>query len=420
MAPRKRTVKLTDLVADPMNARTHGERSKEVLAESVRRHGAVRSIVVDETGKILAGHGMVEAAIANGMESVEVVTWKPDQVVAVQVDGWTEDQKRDYALADNRTAEASTWNMAMLQRAIDEGADVEYLDFASILMNGEDDDDTGGGGAEATDDVPEVDDDVVSDYATGQLWQLGAHRLLIGDSGDPEDVARVLLPDESIDMVWTDPPYGVSVGDKNKYLQTVHVYDRITDNLDNDTLDREELRLMLRAAFQLAHERCRPGAVWHVTSPQGPLMAVFGDELDRLGLWRQVIIWDKVNATMSPMGVDYHWKHEPMFHGWKTGAKHTYLGDRKQTTIWDIMRPLKSGDHPTTKPVALILRSLQHHVRPGEVVFDGFVGSGTTLVACEQHGAKCRAIEVSPRYAAVTIRRWEEQSGESAELINES
>jgi len=236
------------------------------------------------------------------------------------------------------------------------------------------------------------------------------HRLICGDCTDKAVVVRV-MGDDRAEMVWTDPPYGVSVGDKNKYLNSIAPSNRIEENLENDTLDENGLVQMLSASFDNAIEYCLAGAAWYVAAPPGPLHVLFGQVLKERGIWRQTIQWVKNNSTFSPMGVCYHWQAEPIFFGWLPNAGHRWYGGRTQTTVWNIDRPLKSPEHPTMKPIELVARAIQNSSEIGEVCFDLFCGSGTTIIASEQLSRRCMACEISPAYCAVAIERWQQMTG---------
>jgi DNA modification methylase len=239
---------------------------------------------------------------------------------------------------------------------------------------------------------------------TGDLWQIGEHRLLCGDSTINADVEKVMQSDK-IELVWTDPPYGVSVGDKNKYLNSIAPSNRVEENLENDTLDESGLVNMLTNSFDNTIEYCTAGAGWYVAAPAGPLHVLFGQILKDRGIWRQTIQWVKNNSTFSPMGVCYHWQAEPIFFGWLPNGAHKFYGGRTQTTVWNIDRPMKNPEHPTMKPVELVQRAVENSSLPDEIVADFFCGSGTTMVACQNLNRKCRAIEISPNYCAVILER---------------
>ena len=236
------------------------------------------------------------------------------------------------------------------------------------------------------------------------------HWLLSGDATKPEDVARV-MGGQQAELVWTDPPYGVAIGDKNQFLQTIARSNRVEKNLDNDTLDEEGLAILLRAAFANAVTVCKPGASWYVAAPGGPLHLVFGIVLQEHGIWRQTIQWVKNNATFSPMGVCYHWQAEPIFFGWLPNGRHRWYGGRKQTTVWNIDRPQASPEHPTMKPVALVQRAVENSSARGDSVYEPFAGSGTTILACENTGRCAHAIELAPEYVAVCLQRYKDAFG---------
>lgn len=236
------------------------------------------------------------------------------------------------------------------------------------------------------------------------LWRIGEHRLLCGDSTKQDDVKRIMGEDK-IEMVWTDPPYGVAVGDKNKFLNSIAPSNRIEENLENDTLDESGLIAMLCAAFDNAISSCNAGASWYVAAPPGPLHILFGQILKDRGIWRQTIQWVKNNSTFSPMGVCYHWQAEPIFFGWLPDGAHRFYGGRQQTTVWNIDRPIASPEHPTMKPVELVSRAVNNSSLAEEIIYDPFCGSGTTMVACQNLSRKCHAIEISPAYCAVILQR---------------
>jgi DNA modification methylase len=188
-------------------------------------------------------------------------------------------------------------------------------------------------------------------------------------------------------------------------------------NLENDTLDEDGLVKMLCLSFDNMIANCTAGAAWYVAAPAGPPHILFGKVLKDRGIWRQTIQWVKNNSTFSPMGVCYHWQAEPIFFGWMPNAGHRWYGGRTQTTVWNIDRPMKSPEHPTMKPVELVDRAIQNSSQKGEVVGDPFLGSGTTLIACERLHRECRAIEISPAYVSVAIERFYVMAGIMPELV---
>ncbi len=402
-----------DLTPDPNNARLHNPRNVGMIADGLNEVGAARSIVIDENGVILAGNATIEAAAQAGIENVQVVKADGNTVIAVQRTGLTDEQKVLLALLDNRTTDLSEFDPVQIEKLM-----IELdTDFGEIWYEGELEELL----ADVREPEPVADPGAQIDRAAelqvewgterGQVWTIPSvsvpdksHRIMCGDSTDADDVAR-LMGGEKAEMIWTDPPYGVAVGDKNKWLNSIARSNRVEDNLDGDTLDEEGLMAMLESAFDNAIAHCALGGAWYVAAPPGPLQVLFGQALKVRGIWRQTIQWVKNNATFSPMGVDYHWQAEPLFYGWLPGAGHRYYGGRKQTTVWEIDRPLKSPEHPTMKPIELVARAIGNSSKSGELVLDLYLGSGTTLIASEQTARIGYGCEISPGYVAVALQR---------------
>ena len=411
---------IADLIHDEDNARRHTDRNIEMIQQSLRKFGANRGMVAakqpDGTYRVYAGNGVLEAARNEGIEKVKLIEVSGDELPVMVVDHLTEEQLEAYAIADNRSGELSYFDADALQEAIDRGVDLDWMWTSEELDELLEDVTATGNRIEPLndpDEIPEPPEQPIT--RSGDVWALGSHRVICGDSTDVEVMDRLLeaAKVDQVDMVWSDPPYGVAIGDKNLMLDKMErgASNRVTENLLNDKITEDDLRAMVRGAFANAASVCRPGAVWHIAAPAGPLYLIFGAELQRLGIWRQTIQWVKNNATFSPMGVDYHWQNEPIFHGWIPGAKHLYTGDRTQTTVWEVDRPVSSPDHPTMKPVALVDRSIRNHTRESDVVLDMFAGSGTTLISCTGLARKCLAIELDPKYVDVICRRFFEHTG---------
>jgi len=216
-------------------------------------------------------------------------------------------------------------------------------------------------------------------------------------------------------MVFTDPPYGVAIGDKNAALDEVQKAGCITSNIENDTLSERELYGMLLAAMTNVREACADDACYYVTSPQGGSLGLMMMMMMRdAGLpVRHVLMWVKNSATFSIGRLDYDYQHEPIFYTW-TKSHHNYRGGDMRTTVWKYDKPRKCDLHPTMKPVALIANAIRDGTRKGDIVLDAFGGSGSTLIACEQTGRRCRMIELDPHYCDVIIKRWENLTGKEA------
>lgn len=235
----------------------------------------------------------------------------------------------------------------------------------------------------------------------GDLWRLGEHRLLCGDSTNPEDIER-LMDGELADLWLTDPPYNVAYEGKTK--------DRLT--IENDSKGDAEFRDFLIACYASANANMKPGAVfyiWHADCEGYN----FRSACHEVG-WkvRECLIWQKNTMVMGRQ--DYQWKHEPCLYGWKDGASHNWYSDRKQTTLLVFDRPTRNAEHPTMKPIPLFAYQMCNSTRPGDLVLDSFGGSGTTMIACEQMGRRARLMELDPHYCDVIIARWEKMTGKEA------
>ena len=380
------------LTPDPTNARQHDEKNLKAIEGSLTMFGQRKPIVITEAGVIVAGNGTVAAAKNLGWEKIDAVRVPAD---------WTADQVKAFALADNRTAELGKWDTkvlnAQLLEFVESELDIEALGFelpqVLELETGEED------------ELPEPP--AVPVTKTGDLWKLGDHFLLCGD-GTSVDSFDKLLGEERVDMVWTDPPYGVAYVGKTKDALTI----------ENDTLDAGHLESFLRDAFTAIFAFTKPGACWYVTAPSGNLFQAFSIPLTELEVWRHTLVWVKDTLVMGR--ADYHYRHESIFYGWTPGGPHQTPPDRKQDSVWEIDRPKANREHPTMKPIELITRSINNSSRMNDLVLDAFGGSGSTLIACEQTKRKARLIELDPKYCDVIVTRWENLTGLKAELVNAS
>lgn len=241
---------------------------------------------------------------------------------------------------------------------------------------------------------------------------------MCGDSTDADAWAQ-LMDGEKADMVFTDPPYGVAIGDKNATLNSVQKAGRCTTNIANDTMSEEELYDMLKAAFINVRESCYDDAVYFVTSPQGGSLGLMMMMMMKdAGLpVRHVLMWMKNSATFSLGRLDYDYQHEPIFYTW-TKSHHNYRCGENRTTIWQYDKPRKCDVHPTMKPVELVANAILDGTKEGDLILDAFGGSGTTMIAAEQLGRKARLMELDPRYIDVIIARWENYTGKKAVLLN--
>lgn len=369
----------------------------EAVKRALEKFGMHKPIVVQRPkrkngkGICLAGNHTLRAAIELGWERIPVV-WTDDDDATAEA----------RSLADNRTGDLGTYDnddlLAMLERISREGmlASTGYDEEFIARLRG-----LTPMALTEPDDAPPLPKKATS--KVGDLWHLGEHRLVVGDSTDPTVIARVMGGEQAA-LVWTDPPYGVAYVGKTADSLTI----------ENDDLDEGGLSSLLVAVCGNAAGSCAPGATWFVCAPGGPLFAIASAPLLDLGIWRQTLIWEKDVLVMGRS--DYHYRYEPIIFGWMPDAGHHRPPDRKGDTIWQCDRPKRSKEHPTMKPVALIDRAIRNHTDPAEIVLDPFGGSGSTLIACHGADRKCRMVELDEKYADVILQRWALHTGEDPVL----
>jgi site-specific DNA-methyltransferase (adenine-specific) len=394
-------IKTSNLIPYARNAKKHDAAQVSKIAGSIREFGFNNPVLIDKDNGIIAGHGRVMAA-----QSLSL-----DTVPCIRLGHLTDTQRRAYILADNRLAEiGGGWDEEMLKLEL---ADLTALDVDVTEI---------GFGAEDLADLDMADEPETSDadaepqidkaeelrakwgVEPGQLWELGDHRLLCGDSRHSKST-EVLMGGGIADMVITDPPYGVAYVGKTKDALKV----------ENDDVDEKTLAEMCKDWFDRADEVSRPGAYWVATVSPGPLHGVFFFDWKQRGILRQVMVWNKDSMVLGHS--EYHYKHEPILFGWKPGGDRLRNDDRTKTTVWDFPRPKASREHPTMKPVEMWAYAIGNHTKSGDTVYEPFSGSGTTIIACEQLGRKCRAIEISPAYVAVAIQRWVDATGKEPKRL---
>lgn len=268
------------------------------------------------------------------------------------------------------------------------------------------------------DDFNEEQDDIPVRTKKGDIWLLGEHRLMCGDSTDADCVAK-LMNGEKADMVFTDPPYGVSYTEKNEYLNSFGKPMSCPKAIENDSKTPEEMYDFWRKAFELIYEHTNKKMAYYITAPQGGdllLLLLLQAVRDAGFALKHQLIWNKNNHVLGRC--DYNYKHEPIIYGWKIKGTHSFEGNGKfKTSVWDIPKPQRNDLHPTMKPIELISECLKDNSRKGDLVIDLFGGSGSTLIACEQLNRKCNMMEYTPNYCDVIIARWEKLTGKKAECI---
>lgn len=395
-APVRKSV--AELIPYARNARTHSEAQVAQIAASIREWGWTNPVLIDETGGIIAGHGRILAARKLKIEDVPCIV----------ATGWSEAQKRAYILADNQLAMNAGWDMDLLKVEIgdlkDEGFDLGLMGFdgafLDTLMA-----DPGTEGLTDPDEVPEVSQFPVS--ATGDVWVLGRHRLLCGDSTVATDVDKVLQGVRPLLMV-TDPPYGVEYD--ADWRNHANLGDGARPNGRAVGTVRNDDKADWTETWALF-----PGDVayiWHAGIHAGTVatsIQTAGFEL------RGQIIWAKQQFAIGRG--HYHWMHEPCWYAVRKGGTAHWAGDRKQTTLWQIDKPRKSETgHSTQKPVECMKRPIENNSTPGQAVYEPFSGSGTTIIAAEMTGRQCFAIELAPEYVDVAVKRWQAFTGRDATL----
>lgn len=392
---------VADLVPYAKNARQHPPEQIDQIAASMERFGFTIPMLVAEDGTIIAGHGRLMAAAQLGLAEVPVMVAR----------GWSEEDRRLYTLADNRLAEIAEWDPEMLRIEIGElREDFGIEDMSLIGFSAEDlaeilpdalIDTTGG--LTDPDDVPEVPEAPVT--RPGDVWLLGKHRLLCGDSTVATDVQKV-LGDVKADLCFCDPPYNVD------YAGGVGAEKAGKGRrIKNDALGDAFGQFLYDACVLInAHT---DGAVY-ICMSSSELQTLQAAFKAAGGHWSTFIIWAKDRFTLGR--ADYQRQYEPILYGWPEGVKRHWCGDRDQGDVWNIERPHKNDLHPTMKPVSLVERAVRNSSRKGDLVFDPFGGSGTTLIAAEKTGRHASLIELDPKYVDVIVRRWQEFTGETAVL----
>jgi DNA modification methylase len=374
------------------NPRNNDGAAVAKVKASLQEFGFRQPLVVDTDGVIICGHTRKKAAHELGMTEVPVL-------VAADL---TPAQVRAYRIADNRTNQEATWVDDLLSLELDElqisdfdltltGFDPEEL--AKLFSNGTEE------GLTEDDACPEAPAEPRS--VPGDLWILGNHRLVCGDSTIVTDVER-LMDGEKADIVWTDPPYNVAYEGKTKDALRI----------ENDSMGDDDFRQFLQDAFATALIATKPGGAIYVAHGD---MQSHNFRLAFLAAgWslRSCLVWAK-NSLVLGRG-DYQWRHEPILYGWAPGAAHEWHSDRKQTTVLEFDRPSRSTDHPTMKPVPLIEYCLGNSCLPGQRVLDLFGGSGSTLIACEKTSRNARLMEIDPKYCDVIVKRWQDFTGKNA------
>lgn len=391
--------KVEDLIPYARNARTHSDEQVARIAASIKEFGWTNPIIIDGENGIVAGHGRTLAARKLGLT----------EVPCIELKNLTETQKRAYILADNRLALDAGWDNEMLALELgdlkDAGVDLELTGFSDEEL-----DELLATPTESADgdedEAPEPQEDPVS--KRGDVWILGAHRVMCGDSCSADDISKLFgntgggTP--TVSLYLTDPPYNVAYEGGTKDALTIQ----------NDNMEDGQFRQFLVDAFSMADTVMKPGAVFYIWHADSEGFNFRGACRDVGWPIRECLIWAKNMFVMGRQ--DYQWRHEPCLYGWKEGAAHKWYSDRSQSTVLEFDKPTRNGVHPTMKPVELFRYLIENSSKKGDVVFDSFGGSGTTLIASEETGRVARLMELDPRYVDVIVKRWQEMTGKEATL----
>ncbi|MFP1667099.1 site-specific DNA-methyltransferase [Gardnerella leopoldii] len=377
---------VSELIPYVRNARTHSEAQVSQIAASIREFGFLSPILVAEDNTILAGHGRLAAALKLGLKKVP----------CVKENHLTETQKRAYIIADNKLSLNAGWDSELLAVELSEleGADfnLDLLGFDEAELSSIFD---------ADKDVSDDDFDVEKELEepcfskTGDMWTLGRHRVICGDATKLETF-KTLLEDTKVNLVVTDPPYNVN-------------YEGSAGKIKNDNMEDDKFYQFLFNSFVNMEQAMADDAsiyVFHADTEGLNFRKAFQDA----GFYLSgCCIWKKPSLVLgrSP----YQWQHEPCLYGWKKKGKHKWYAGRKETSVWEFEKPKKNADHPTMKPIALLAYPIKNSSMTNSLVLDPFAGSGSTLIACEQTGRICYAIELDEKYCDVIVKRYIEQVG---------
>jgi DNA modification methylase len=372
------------LIPYAKNSRTHSEAQVAQIAASMKEWGWTNPILVDEGGQIIAGHGRVLAARKLGVKEIPVMI----------AEGWSDTKKKAYVIADNKLALNAGWDAELLRLEIEElkevNFDINLLGFSDEELADMKEPEVVEGLTDE-DDVPETPVDPKTKL--GDIYILGNHRLMCGDSTSIDDVEK-LMDGQKADMVFTDPPYGVDY-----------------KGINNDS--RDGLQDLLRGSFGNYLAISKSGAAIYCFHSDR-CADVFHSTFREFFHFSSMIIWAKNSLTLSQ--TDYQSQHEPCLYGWMKNGSHSWYSDRKQTSVWRFDKEKVEG-HTTPKPVALVEKAITNSSKGGDIVVDLFGGSGSTMIASEKIGRKAYLMELDPKYCDVIVKRWEDFTGKKAELV---
>jgi len=411
------TVAIESLELDPNNARKHSRRNLDAIAASLNKFGQRKPIVV-HNGTVIAGNGTLEAAKSLGWTEIGI-TRCPDD--------WDADTAKAYALADNRSSELAEWDdLVLANQLLDlDGAGWDIAELGFNQRNLPDPEPTD------EDEIPTTPNEPTGKL--GAIWKLGRHTLVCGDSTDSATLSKA-LKGEKADVIFTDPPYNVAYEGGTK--------DKLT--IENDAMTDSQFELFLTNAYAAMYANAKEGCLIYVCHADSSGHIFRNTFVGGGFMLKQVLVWVKDNFVLGRQ--DYNWQHEPILYGWKPGAAHKWYGAFTNSTILDYgrkdieklnkqelvdlitqaqetstairePRPRRNGEHPTMKPISLVTRLVRNSSTRDQIILDPFGGSGSTLIAAETLGLIAGIVELDPKYCDVIIQRWENLTGEKAELV---
>jgi DNA modification methylase len=387
-----------ELIPYSRNSRTHSESQVAQIAASIIEFGFTNPVLIDGKKRIIAGHGRLMAARKLGLKKVPVVI----------LDHLSETQKKAYIIADNKLAENAGWDEEILASELadlkEENFNLDLIGFEDqelekIFSNLYDKEDE-----QETEKIPEPEEKPVS--KSGNIWLLGKHKLICGDSTD-QKIFQSLLGDELADMLFTDPPYNVDYGNSMKDKARSTNSKILNDNLGEDFA--KFLFDFCKNALTVTKGAC------YICMSSSELHTLQKAFIEAGGKWSTFIIWAKNHFTLGRS--DYQRQYEPILYGWKQNNDHFWCGDRNQSDVWFYNKPNKSDLHPTMKPVELCKRAILNSSKTDDIILDCFGGSGSTLIASEQTNRRCRMIELDQKYVDVIVKRWQNLTNKDAILL---
>lgn len=413
-------IKIDQIVPYENNAKEHPREQIEQLKNSIKEFGNNDPIAIDENNVIIEGHGRLMALQELGFEEVDCIV----------LTGLTEEQKNAYRIVHNQLTMNSSWDMDILKGELAKiSLDMGQLGLSEDMLNEVFDKEPQDDNFDLEESLEEIEEPTTQ---KGELWRLGSHFLLCGDSTNKKDVSK-LMQGKKADLFLTDPPYNVD-------------YEGAAGKIENDNMNDSDFKQFLINSFSCANDVLKEGGVFYIWHADSEGYNFRGACFDIGWKIRQCLIWVKNSFVMGRQ--DYQWKHEPCLYGWKDGAAHYFTDDRTQdtviedkpdingmnknelkeyllklleqrvpTTILRENKPAKNTDHPTMKPIKLIGKQIKNSSKRKQIVLDLFGGSGSTLIACEELDRQCFIMELDPKYCDVIIKRWETLTGQKAEKV---